>query len=279
MNIQEYISSGIVESYVLGLADEAERAEFEQMCVLHTEVRAAREAFEIQFEQQALANAVTPPERLRETILHQVGGGQSGVHVTRQINERPTTEPQQPATRVVSIGLRYAAAAAIVLLAGSAILNIYFFNKYREYSHRYDQLLAQQTELVKNNNTLQTKLNTYQNTITGLTDTGMAVIKMGGNVVKGSPAPASLATVYWDTRSKDVYLMANNLPRPGAGKQYQLWAIVDGKPVDAGVFDMPEGHVMMKMKNIPRAQLFAVTLEQKGGSPTPQGPMYVMGKV
>jgi len=34
----------------------------------------------------------------------------------------------------------------------------------------------------------------------------------------------------------------------------------------------------LRMKNIPRAQVFAVTLEKRGGSTTPQGPMYVMGK-
>ena len=50
MNLNEYISSGIVESYVLGLADEAERAEFERMCAAHEEVRAARNAFELALE-------------------------------------------------------------------------------------------------------------------------------------------------------------------------------------------------------------------------------------
>jgi len=45
------------------------------------------------------------------------------------------------------------------------------------------------------------------------------------------------------------------------------------------MLDMSHGHMMVKMKNIPRAQLFAITLEQQGGSPTPKGPMYVIGKV
>ncbi len=48
--------------------------------------------------------------------------------------------------------------------------------------------------------------------------------------------------------------------------QYQLWAIVDNQPVDAGMLEMDKGHMMVKMKNIPRAQLFAITLEQEGGS-------------
>ena len=39
-------------------------------------------------------------------------------------------------------------------------------------------------------------------------------------------------------QSKEVYLLVNQLPTPDPDKQYQLWAIVDGNPVDAGVFDM-----------------------------------------
>jgi anti-sigma-K factor RskA len=50
--------------------------------------------------------------------------------------------------------------------------------------------------------------------------------------------------------------------------------------VDAGVFDMKDGSGMTKMKNIPKAEAFAVTLERKGGSTTPSlDKLYVMGKV
>jgi anti-sigma-K factor RskA len=277
VNTQEYISSGIVESYVLGLADEAERVEFEQMCTLHAEVRLARDAFELSLEQHAIASAVAPPAPLREAILQQLSAEPAA-----EIRGNAPVVQMQPIRRAaIPMTMRYVAAAAIILLVGSAGLNIYYFNKYRDFSQRYDQLLSQQTELAKNNDVLQTKLSTYEHTITGLTDTNMAVIKMYGSGVpsNGSPAPGSLATVLWDTRSKDVYLMVNNLPQPTAGKQYQLWAIVDNQPVDAGMLKMENGQMMVKMKNIPRAQLFAITLEQQGGSPTPKGPMYVLGKV
>lgn len=275
MNIQEYISSGIVESYVLGLADEAERVEFEQMCSLHADVRAARDAFEVSLEQHAIASAVAPPAHLRGAILQQLAAEPAAA-----MSEGAPVVQMRATRSSIPMAMRYVAAAAIILLAASAGLNIYYFNKYREYSQRYDRLLVQQSDLVKNNSTLQTKLLTYEHTIKGLTDPNMAVIRMDGSAVpaNGSPAPASLATVLWDTRSKDVYLMVNNLPQPEAGKQYQLWAIVDNQPVDAGMLDMAHGHAMVKMKNIPRAQLFAITLEQQGGSPTPKGPMYVVGK-
>lgn len=277
MNTQEYISSGIVESYVLGLADDAERVQFEEMCIRHAEVRAARDAFELSLEQQALAGAVAPPVSLRENILQQIAAESASdtSNATPVVQMRPIRRSTVPAA------MRYVAAAAIVLLAGSAVLNIYYFNKYRDYSQRYDQLLASQTELAKNNNAMQTRMSNYEQTIQGLTNPYMAKVTMEGKDVpnSGSPDPASIATVLWDTRTKDVYLMVNSLPMPETGKQYQLWAIVDNQPVDAGMLDMSHGHMMVKMKNIPRAQLFAITLEAQGGSPTPKGPMYVIGKV
>jgi anti-sigma-K factor RskA len=276
VNIQEYISSGIVESYVLGLADEAERAQFEQMCTQHTEVRAARDAFELSLEQHAIAAAVAPPARVREAVLQQLATGpdaDAGKIAAPVVQLRPIKRGAVP------MAMRYVAAASIVMLLGSVGLNVYYFNRYQDFSKRYDQLLAQQTELAKNNEALQTKLGNYESTVKALNSPYMAQIKMEGSAVPASPAPDGKATILWDTRTKDVYLMVNNLPQPQAGMQYQLWAIVDNQPVDAGMLEMDKGHMMVKMKNIPRAQLFAITLEQQGGSPTPKGKMYVMGKV
>jgi anti-sigma-K factor RskA len=276
VNIQEYISSGIVESYVLGLAEDAERAEFEQMCTQHAEVRLARDAFELSLEQHAMAAAVAPPAHVRDAVLQQLAAGpdsDEGKTAAPVVQMRPVKRSALP------VATRYVAAASILLLVGSLGLNVYYFNKYRDFSQRYNQLAAQQTELAKNNGIMQTRLDNYEQTMQALNSPFMAQIKMEGSQVQASPAPDSKATVLWDTRTKDVYLMVNNLPQPQAGMQYQLWAIVDNQPVDAGMLNMEKGHMMVKMKNIPRAQLFAITLEQEGGSPTPKGKMYVMGKV
>jgi anti-sigma-K factor RskA len=260
----------------MGLADQADRAGFEQMCDQHPEIRAAREAFEVELEQFAMANAIAVPEQVRAVVLEKTVGSTT---IPLQSDVDLADNASTPVVPMRSWA-RYVAAASVVLLIGSAILNYYFFNKYKEYSSRYDQLLAQQTELVKNNNNLQTRLSTNENIIAQLSNPNMKMIKMAGNEVpaKGSPDSTSMAMVYWDTSSKDVYLMVHHLPQPSADKQYQLWAIVNGQPVDAGVFDLNQSTAMVKMKNIPDAQLFAVTLEQKGGSPTPKGPMYVLGK-
>ena len=97
------------------------------------------------------------------------------------------------------------------------------------------------------------------------------------------PSPSSYATVYWDTTSKDAYLLINNLPAPSTEMQYQLWALLDGKPVDLGMIDseffVKQNRLLLKAKNVQNAQAFAITLEKKDRSntSTPEGEIYVAG--
>jgi anti-sigma-K factor RskA len=280
VNIYEYISSGIVESYVLGLADQDEREHFERMCNEHPEVREAREAFELSLEEHAMRNAIQPAPHLKTQILSRVKDvnpkqrREISPLYPEEENSKAFVGPVYAKTR-----WRYLAAASLLFLVGSVALNLYFFSQYQRFARRYDELLANQSQLAQNNQALQTRLKEYQTTMEIMRSPYMAVITMPGRNVPTSPDSTSLATVYWNTRSKDVYLMIDNLPAPQQSQQYQLWAIVDGKPIDAGLIDTTDRTTLHRMKNIPRAQVFAITLEKKGGSTTPQGPMYVLGRV
>ena len=66
MNIKEYISSGVVESYVLGLLTAQERFEFEKYCETYPELREARTSFELALEKQAMENPIAPPADLKQ---------------------------------------------------------------------------------------------------------------------------------------------------------------------------------------------------------------------
>jgi anti-sigma-K factor RskA len=251
VNIQEYISSGIAESYVLGLASPEERSEFEQMCLQYPEVLAARTAFELALEKQAMDNAIAPPAGLKNKILAELDSSSATKIVTME---------QAPVKNLN--WLKYAAAACVALLAGSIYLNVSLSNKNKSLQNNYNNTVAELGEVKKDIQTL----------------IGNPNIKMAS--MKGMPvSPQSYATVYWDTTSHDVYLLTNNLPIPASNKQYQLWAIFDGKPVDLGVFDIKKERLLIQAKNAQGAEAFAITLEEKGGSPTPKGDMYVMGKL
>ena len=82
-------------------------------------------------------------------------------------------------------------------------------------------------------------------------------------------APTSSANIYWDSASSNVYLIVKNMPKLPSVQQYQLWALIDNKPKDLGVFDATDQNVILKMKNTQKAQAFAITIEKQGGSPSP----------
>src|SRR5436305_14532024 len=67
--IQEYINSGILQAYVFGLATPEEEKNVEEMAGAHAEVRNAIEAFEYDFEEYAMANAVTPDPTIKPLLI------------------------------------------------------------------------------------------------------------------------------------------------------------------------------------------------------------------
>jgi len=270
LNVKEYIASGIVESYVLGLASKEEMAEFERMCAAHSEVRVARDAFEKQLEAHALNNSIKPPAHLQSQIFSEIDIELDKLRSTQNNGTVTDDYTPEPAPVVTLRWWKYSAVAAIIFLLASVGLNIYLAGQYNKVKRDYT---VATTNFADTKQAMQTRLTDYENSLQVLKDTNMAVIKMKGV----SNSPESMATVYWDTRTKDVYLFVNNLPEPASGKQYQLWAIVDGKPVDAGMLNWNDADGVAVMKNIPAAQGFAITMEKMGGSPTPDmDAMYVM---
>lgn len=261
MDIRAYIESGVIESYVLGMADSQEAAELEQMCNQYPEVKKAMDAFEASLEKQALSSALRPEPRVKENILD-------------ALPDEFTGEEARPAKVVSFNRARYIAAASIVLLVASAALNYYYYNQYKSKDAAYQALVTEKNSLIVDNQQTRTRLLDISGSMQMMSDPAVIKVSMAGVAGKEN----NLATVFWDSRSKDVYLLPNKLADAPAGHQYQLWAIVDGKPVDAGMMDACTG--LCKMKNIPAASAFAITLEKKGGSEVPtMDQMYVLGKV
>lgn len=258
MNVKEYILSGIIESYVLGLASDEERMEFEQMCLQYPEVLQARIDFEKVLERQAMENAVAPSADLKEKIFEQINS--SGKVVSIQPDTSKKINP------IAAGWLKYAVAACIILLAGSLYWNISLYNKNKKLQSDFDDTIVKLNDVENDIRVLQQNPNVKMAALKGL-----------------DVSPQSYTTVYWDTASHDVYLLANNLPIPPSDKQYQLWALLDGKPIDLGMldYDAKQKKLLVRMKNAQKAEAFAITLEKKNRPDvsTPQGDMYVMGKL
>ncbi|WP_026260064.1 cupin domain-containing protein [Segetibacter koreensis] len=65
----EYIRSGIIEAYVLGVATPVEAKEVEEMAAGNAEVLAAIDEFSQMIEQEALSNAITPDPIIKPMFL------------------------------------------------------------------------------------------------------------------------------------------------------------------------------------------------------------------
>ncbi len=77
MDIREYIQSGIIEQYVLGLANAGEVAELEQLRNEYPELNEAILNFEKTFEEHLMANQVQPPANIKASLEKQLFGESS----------------------------------------------------------------------------------------------------------------------------------------------------------------------------------------------------------
>ncbi len=91
----------------------------------------------------------------------------------------------------------------------------------------------------------------------------------GGDVASGPGIQ-----LFWNERKRAAMLHAFRLKPAPAGRSYQLWLIVDGKPVSAKVFDSgADGHAIVEDIAIPDRVVgvtqVLLTEEPAGGSPLP----------
>lgn len=264
MNIKEYISGGAIESYVLGLSSAEERAEFEQLCGQYPELVTARIHFEMALEQQLLNQSVTPAIGVKEKVMNTIRQQAPGMH-TKIITMEPTLTNRNFST------MKWVAAASIILLLASAYFAYNFYSKNKELEL---QLAKSKEEQIRLGDDLK-KLEM-------VTDPNVAVVNLKGM----EKTPKSSASIYWDSTSSNIYLVAKNMPKPASDKQYQLWAIINGQdgqlqPTSLGLFDVgDDGKIILKIdKEVRKADAFAITIENRGnqGGPTLEQ-LQTMGK-
>ena len=135
-------------------------------------------------------------------------------------------------------------------------------------------MLSDKNQLAKNYNLVKNEYDRNVNDLIVMRDQQSKVIQLfSTDTTKNFEA-----RIYWNKNSHESYIDVLALPIPDEGKQYQLWALVGGKPVDAGVFEITLSGIQ-RVKDIPAADAWAVTLEPKGGSVSPTlDQMYLLGK-
>lgn len=282
MTTKEYIESGNLEAYVLGVLSPQEEAQVQADIARDPELAAEVARLEDTLFNAAMADAMPPPPALDDKIW-----GAIQASTPAQATGTAELPPAQPAPQQVvpktiplpppaprTSAFRYAA------MWGALVISVAMNGMFWMQSSKQKELVAARTaeidSMKRNQEGLAQLLNNYHKRADMMADTSMKTIVMQ-TMVKDHPMAA---TMYWNKSNGHAYVMLDALPKPPEGMQYQLWVIQDGKPVSMGVLssDMIATAAIEKVDmQVTDAQAFAISLEKQGGNPTPTT-VYVMGK-
>jgi anti-sigma-K factor RskA len=266
-DLKAYIESGILELYAMGDLSQSERHEVELMLANHPELLI--ELIEIEKSLQAYTEqyAIEPAEHLRDRILGALDTREEAIVKTLPVKQTNF--------------YKYAFAASIALLLVSTATIVNLNTQLNVSNQRIVSLEVSNQKFSSNVNYINGQLLNTRQTLDVYTNSkDYKLVEL-----KGMPKapPGSKMMVAFNPAKEAVMIdMASlKMPENDAEHQYQLWALVDGKPVDLGVFDAKaDTTLMLKMKSIGKAQAFAVTLERRGGSVNPtMDQMMLMGNI
>ncbi|MCX2433014.1 anti-sigma factor [Pedobacter sp. GR22-10] len=282
-NLKAYIESGVLELYVLGDLSPQEALQVQELASQHQEIRNELAAIEDALEKYAMQNAVQPAAFVETKLFEKLGIGADE-------ETEPVLIPSLPQeTKIVQLEnhsgkvktLRYALVACIALLLMSTAALFITYSKLTDAHDRIASLNLDKQKFAGVVSKLEYSNQGLNNLVQMNESKEWATIKMKGQAI----SPQAKMNVYWNKKNKNVLInyLAMDLPKADAQHEYQLWAMVNGKPVSLGVFgktDSTSKEALLKMQAIQDAQAFAVTLEPMGGSANPtMEKLTVMGGV
>ncbi len=277
MDIQSYIASGKLELFLLGELTDRERDEVLALAKIHPEIRQELDELDKAFFAFDELTAKTPPPRMKERLF---------ASLDAELKDKRTIEPRivqghvdQDEAKVVTITTwkTYAVAASLIAVLASAVA-IYFANKFYERDQQFLSLLQEQEVMADNLNQAKFEYERKDSQIEKLIAGNFKRIplKAGGFQIQQDAE----VEVLWDQQAQEVFVAVNNLNSLSEEFDYQLWAIGSDGPIGIGLVNTGEKFTMQQMEAVAEAGVFAITIEPKGGSQSPNlDKLVVIGNV
>ncbi len=271
MNTQDYISSGKLELFVLGELGEREREEVVQMAKLHPEIQRELDMIEdtiFQFDNQT---GKAPSESLKSRIMDSLNGDLAPP------SEKPIERNRETRQVDLSPWKSYFAAACVMAVVAS-VAAVYFAVQYYDTDRRFTALLEEQSVLAEDLDQYKVRYESADAQLETLLAGNYERIQMKGEGFEIQKD--AKVDVWWDQSSASVYISVNSLSGLEDQFDYQLWAIGDDGPVGIGLVNPGQQYSLQQMEAVASAGAFAITIEPKGGSQSPNlEKLVVLGEV
>jgi Anti-sigma-K factor rskA len=249
VEVKEIISSGLLELYATGLASSEEAAQVLQWANQYPEVAEELNQVQAGLDMFTSAHSMQPDPSVKDKIFAKINETETAKIVPFENQKNDQFAKVIP----ISSFWKRVAVASVVLLLGSAVLNVSQYKKNNNIAAELRQNQQLVSSLEDKSKSMETDLQVVQSKYS------MPVSLNGLEA-----APDAAAKVFWMKNTGDVYIDPSTLPEAPKGKQYELWAIVNGVPVNAGIIittKKGDRYSIQKMKTFGKVEAFAISRE------------------
>ncbi len=243
--ITTFLSSGLLDKYLMGTTTDAEAQQVETYISKYPEVQNAYNTLQYNLEIVAKSNAVEAPKHILNTVLE-------------TLDDAPVITLARKEKYKKWYKFSIAASVAAIAFAASSYL---FYNQNQKLNEEnqvvVDEIFDLRSDIEQNNKKLDAVMEQFKR----LNDPNTYKY-----IMKGNDRARNLKTVaYINPKEKTSMIDVVSLPQLPEEQCYQIWADLQGKMVSLGILSETDSH----LKRIPfteNASGLNITIEPKGGN-------------
>lgn len=243
--INTFLSSGLLDKYLIGTTTPSETEKVEVYISKYPEVQNAYNTMQFNLEVVAKSNAIEAPQHILNTVLE-------------ELDEKPVVNLNAGNKYKSWYKFAVAASVAALLFAGTSYL---FYDQNQKLSKEnqvvVDEIFDLRGDIDKNNKMLD--------------DVMRQLLKLNNPetekyIISGNERAKDLKTVaYINPKEKTTMIDVVSLPQLPEEQCYQMWAELQGRMVSLGILSEAD----RQLKMIPYAEnalKLNITIEPKGGN-------------
>lgn len=249
MNKEELFASGLLEMYVLGLTSPDDTRMVEELARNNPDIQQEIDGLHKALENYAAQHAIPPPPGLKRKVL-------------KRVNTLAELEDEQTVAHLGRRNLYFNLALAA---------SIFFFLTSGFLLWQNRSVLGQLTNIQNENYQLsqaceedRKNFERQKSVIAFLNAPETLPVQLKGSAI----SPEATALVFWNESNRKVMISPQGMPEAPSGKQFQVWADVEGEMINMGLLEETDTG-FQEMEYIAHAESVNITLEPEGGSEHP----------